>query len=74
LHYLISDLLLQRLTGQHDDQLYKGLYSALYIRIIDGSLKPSSGLPACRDLAQMIALSLKTLSGSCLEFDRLSSC
>lgn len=58
---LISDLLLQRLAEQHDNKLYKRLYNAIRISILDGSLKPSSRLPASRDLAKMLALSRNTI-------------
>ncbi|WP_372881886.1 PLP-dependent aminotransferase family protein [Psychromonas sp.] len=58
---LISDLLLQRLAEQHDDKLYKRLYNAIRICILDGSLKPESRIPASRDLAKMLALSRNTV-------------
>jgi GntR family transcriptional regulator / MocR family aminotransferase len=58
---LISDLLLQRLAEQDDDKLYKRLYNAIRISILDGSLKPSTRLPASRDLAKMLALSRNTV-------------
>lgn len=58
---LTSDLLLQRLAEQHDDKLYKRLYNAIRISILDGSLKPASRLPATRDLAKMLGLSRNTV-------------
>lgn len=58
---LTSDLLLQRLAEQADDKLYKRLYNAIRISILDGSLKPSSRLPASRDLAKMLSLSRNTV-------------
>ncbi len=58
---LTSDLLLQRLAEQQDDKLYKRLYNAIRISILDGSLKSSSRLPASRDLAKMLSLSRNTV-------------
>jgi GntR family transcriptional regulator/MocR family aminotransferase len=58
---LICDLLLQRLAEQADDKLYKRLYNAIRISILDGCLKPSSRLPASRDLAKMLGLSRNTV-------------
>lgn len=58
---LIGDLLLQRLSEQQDDKLYKRLYNAIRITILDASLKPSTRLPASRDLAKMLGLSRNTV-------------
>ena len=58
---LISDLLHQRLAEQDDDKLYKRLYNAIRISILDGSLKPSIRIPASRDLAKMLGLSRNTV-------------
>ena len=43
---LSGDLLLQRLGEQPDDKLHKRLYNAIRTSILDGSLPPSSRLPA----------------------------
>lgn len=58
---LVSDLLLQRLAEQNDDKLYKRLYNAIRISILDGSLKVSMRLPASRDLAKMLSISRNTV-------------
>jgi len=61
LESLSSDLLLQRLAEQSDEKLYKRLYSAIRSTILDGSLLPSSRLPATRDLAKVLDLSRNTV-------------
>ncbi|BEM01132.1 MULTISPECIES: PLP-dependent aminotransferase family protein [Serratia] len=58
---LSGDLLLQRLGEQPDDKLHKRLYNAIRTSILDGSLPPSSRLPASRDLAQELSLSRNTV-------------
>ncbi|MHA7848641.1 MocR-like pyridoxine biosynthesis transcription factor PdxR [Serratia sp. D1N4] len=58
---LSGDLLLQRLGDQPDDKLHKRLYNAIRTSILDGSLPPSSRLPASRDLAQELSLSRNTV-------------
>jgi GntR family transcriptional regulator/MocR family aminotransferase len=61
LESLSSDLLLQRLAEQSDEKLYKRLYNAIRSTILDGSLLPSSRLPATRDLAKVLQLSRNTV-------------
>ena len=61
LRSLSGDLLLQRLGEQPDDKLHKRLYNAIRTSILDGSLPPSSRLPASRDLAQELSLSRNTV-------------
>jgi GntR family transcriptional regulator/MocR family aminotransferase len=60
LRSLSGDLLLQRLGEQPDDKLHLRLYNAIRTSILDGSLAPSSRLPASRELARELGLSRNT--------------
>lgn len=54
--------MLQRLGQQQDEKLYKRLYNAIRISILDGSLSPLSRMPASRDLAHELGLSRNTVT------------
>lgn len=58
---ICADLVLQRLAPDTGTALNRQLYECLREAILDGSLPPSSALPASRDLAREIAMSRNTV-------------
>jgi GntR family transcriptional regulator/MocR family aminotransferase len=58
---ICADLVLQRLAPAGDGALNRQLYDCLRGAILDGSLPPSSPLPASRDLAREIGMSRNTV-------------
>lgn len=58
---ICADLVLQRLAPDADTALNRQLYDCLRDAILDGSLPPSSPLPASRDLARETAMSRNTV-------------
>lgn len=58
---ICADLVLQRLAPDTGAALNRQLYDCLREAILDGSLPPSSALPASRDLAREIAMSRNTV-------------
>jgi len=58
---ICADLVLQRLRPDTGTALNRQLYECLREAILDGSLLPSSPLPASRDLAREIAMSRNTV-------------
>jgi len=58
---ICADLVLQRLAPEAGAALNRQLYDCLREAILDGSLPPSSLLPASRDLAREIGMSRNTV-------------
>ncbi|MDP9995718.1 GntR family transcriptional regulator/MocR family aminotransferase [Variovorax boronicumulans] len=58
---ICADLVLQRLSPASGATLNRQLYECLREAILDGSLPPSSALPASRDLARESAMSRNTV-------------
>ena len=58
---ICADLVLQRLTPDAGSALNRQLYDCLREAILDGSLPPSSALPASRDLARETGMSRNTV-------------
>jgi len=58
---ICADLVLQRLAPSGPGSLNRQLYDCLRGAILDGSLPPSSPLPASRDLAREIGMSRNTV-------------
>ncbi|RQO60667.1 DNA-binding protein [Variovorax sp. KBW07] len=58
---ICADLVLQRLTPEAGAALNRQLYDCLRGAILDGSLPPSSALPASRDLARETGMSRNTV-------------
>ncbi|MES2530727.1 MAG: PLP-dependent aminotransferase family protein [Pseudomonadota bacterium] len=58
---ICADLVLQRLAPANGGALNRQLYDCLRSAILDGSLPPSSPLPASRDLAREIEMSRNTV-------------
>ena len=58
---ICADLVLQRLAPDAGSALNRQLYDCLREAILDGSLPPSSPLPASRDLAREVAMSRNTV-------------
>ncbi|RYZ12190.1 MAG: GntR family transcriptional regulator, partial [Comamonadaceae bacterium] len=58
---ICADLVLQRMTPASTLPLNRQLYECLRGAILDGSLPPSSGLPATRDLARELGFSRNTV-------------
>ncbi|ALM86880.1 DNA-binding protein [Bordetella sp. N] len=58
---ICADLVLQRLAPSGSGTLNRQLYECLRGAILDGSLPPSSPLPASRDLAREVGMSRNTV-------------